>query len=81
MAYKCSPLLDGYKKGRKQPLDDILTEETLAELFGCDMRTIYVYRQELGLPYIKVGRDIYYSQKSVYNWLKSLEKTGNHNQS
>jgi len=78
MAYKCSPLLDGHKKRVKQPLDDILTEESLAEIFGCNIKTIYVYRQELGLPYIKVGRDIYYSQKTVYNWLKSLERTGNH---
>ena len=81
MAYKGAGLLDGYKKKTKQPLDDIIPEESLAEVFGCTMDTLYLYRQELGLPYIKVGRDVYYSQASVYQWLKSLEKTGNHNQS
>ena len=77
MSWKTSPLLQGYKKKVKQPLDDIMTESDLAEIFDCTVDTLYLYRKDLGLPYIKVGRDIYYSQKSVYNWLLSLEVNNN----
>lgn len=69
--------LDGVKKKHKQPLDDIMTEADLAILLDRSQERIWIYRQELGLPYIKVGRDVYYSQKAVYDWLLSLQKVNN----
>ena len=69
--------LDGVKKKHKQPLDDIMTEADLAILLDRSQERIWIYRQEKGLPYIKVGRDVYYSQKAVYDWLLSLQKVNN----
>ena len=71
--------LDGVKKKHKQPLDDIMTEADLAILLDRSQERIWIYRQEKGLPYIKVGRDVYYSQKAVYAWLLSLQKVNNGN--
>ncbi len=69
--------LDGLTKKHKQPLDDIMTEADLAILLDRSQERIWIYRQEKGLPYIKVGRDVYYSQKAVYDWLLSLQKVNN----
>ncbi len=71
--------LEGVKKKHKQPLDDIMTEADLAILLDRSQERIWIYRQELELPYIKVGRDVYYSQKAVYKWLLSLQKVNNGN--
>lgn len=76
MGYKDSQL-EGYKKKHRQPLDDILREEDMTILLGCSIETLWLYRRDLGLPYIKIGRDVYYSQKSVYKWFQSLERVNN----
>lgn len=67
----------GIDKKHKQPLDDILTEGDLAVLLGCTEETLRLYRRDLELPYIKVGRDVYYSQRRVYEWLLSREQINN----
>lgn len=67
----------GVTKKHKQPLDDIMTEPDLAILLGCTEETLWTYRRDLALPYIKVGRDVYYSQRRVYKWLLSREQVNN----
>jgi len=69
--------LNGVRKKHKQPLDDIMTEADLAILVDKSQDTLWEWRGERGLPYIKVGKDVYYSQKAVYNWLLSLQKVNN----
>jgi len=76
MTYKNSQF-PGATKKHKQPLDDIMTEEDLAIILGCALDTLYVYRRDLRLPYIKVGKDVYYSQKAVYDWFISLQQVNN----
>ena len=77
MSYKGNNGLELALKGkRKNPLlDDIVHKEALAQCFGCDTDTITYYQKELGLPFIKVGRDTYFSIKSIYKWLRERETT------
>jgi len=58
---------------RKTPLSDIMTEGELAEWFGCSQDTIARYRNEEGLPFIKIGRDVYFSETQVYLWALSRQ--------
>ncbi len=73
----------GYKKGnlgaaleakRKTPLDDIVTDEALAECIGCCVETVRNYTQDCELPFMKIGKDYYFSLKSVHNWFISRQK-------
>jgi len=75
MGYKANNMGDALKGKRKNPLvDDIVDEDTLAEYIGCHSTTIRYYTRKLGLPFIPLGRDRYYSVKSTYNWLISKQK-------
>ena len=74
--YKANTLVGAaLKTRRKTPLDDIISECNLAEYLGCCEKTIYYYTTALGLPYIQVGRDRYYSMASVAKWFKAREKS------
>lgn len=73
----------GYKKGklgaaldarRKTPLDDIVTDEALAECIGCCVETVRSYTQNCELPFMKIGKDYYFSLKSVWAWFISRQK-------
>ena len=73
----------GYKKGnlgaalearRKTPLDDIVTDEALAECIGCCVETVRSYTQECELPFMKIGKDYYFSLKSVLGWFISRQR-------
>lgn len=73
----------GYKKGslgaalearRKTPLDDIVTDEALAECIGCCVETVRSYTQQCELPFMKIGKDYYFSLKSVLDWFISRQK-------
>ena len=73
----------GYKKGnlgaaleakRKTPLDDIVTDEALADCIGCCVETVRNYTQEHELPFIKIGKDYYFSLKTVLGWFLSRQK-------
>ena len=50
----------------------ILTIEDMTIKFGVDQRTLYTWRKQEGLPFIKVGKQIYFREESVNKWL--LEK-------
>ena len=73
----------GYKKGslgaalegkRKTPLDDIVTDESLAECIGCCVETVRSYTQQCELPFMKIGKDYYFSLKSVWGWFISRQR-------
>ena len=73
----------GYKKGslgaaleakRKTPLDDIVTDEALAECIGCCVETVRSYTQQCELPFMKIGKDYYFSLSSVKDWFLSRQK-------
>ena len=76
MGYKANDIGIALKGKRKNPLvDDIVDKDNLAEYLGCDTHTITYYQKEKGLPFIAVGRDTYFSIKSVYKWLIEREQT------
>jgi len=81
MGYKGNTGFDKALQGKRKNLliDDIITKEVLAICLGCCEKTITTY-QELGLPYIPLGRDIYFSTLTVYKWLMSRETKNNGNQ-
>ena len=74
--YKASDMGTALKAKRKNPLvDDIIDEETLAQYMGCHSTTIRAYTRTMGLPFIPLGRDRYYSVKNVYKWLMARQIT------
>lgn len=76
MGYKANNMGDALKGKRKNPLiDDIIDKDTLAEYIGCDPDTITYYQKTKGLPFIPLGRDTYFSVKTVYKWLIDREMT------
>jgi len=79
VSYKGSNGLDKALKGtRKNPLiDDIITKEGLAEFLGCTPETITYYQKEYALPFIPVGRDTYFSTRSVHKWFMSRQVNRN----
>lgn len=61
---------------RKNPLvDDIIDKPSLAEYLGQTEDTITVWQKDHGLPFISVGRQTFFSVKSVYKWLMEREQT------
>ena len=66
--------LNSLKKKHKRPLDDIIFEVDLAILLGRTQETLWNWRNERGLPYIPIGRDVFYSEKSVVKWMLSQER-------
>jgi len=58
-----------------QVLKDIITEQSLAKILDIKKETLRDHRKK-GLPYIKLGNKIYFSQKSVYIWLLKQERGG-----
>lgn len=80
MGYKDGKLGESLLKGRrKNPLDDIMTEDILAEIMGCTPALIASWRENEHLPYIRIGRDCYYSAKTVFQWFLSRETINNGN--
>ena len=76
MGYKANNMGDALKGKRKNPLmDDIIDKDALADYIGCETRAITYYQKTLGLPFILLGRDTYFSVKTVYKWLKAREMT------
>ena len=77
MGYKEETLAgDNFIKGkRKNPLDDIISRRALSEFLGCAVETILEYVKEEGLPFILVGRDYYFSCRSLHKWFKKRETT------
>ena len=72
--------LNSLGKKQKRPLDDIIFEADLAILLGRTQETLRNWRNEKGLPYIPIGRDIFYSEKSVVKWMLSTERNNGNDQ-
>jgi len=68
-----------FSRKHKRPLDDIIFEADLANLLGRTQETLWNWRNERGLPYIAIGRDIFYSEKSVVKWILSQERNNGNN--
>ena len=77
MTYKANHGLEFALKGKRKNalVDDITHKAALAECLGCTEETITYYQKQLGLPFIPVGRDTYFSIKSIYKWLMEREQT------
>jgi len=61
---------------RKNPLvDDIIDKPSLAEYLNQTEDTITVWQKDYGLPFISVGRQTFFSIKSIYKWLIEKEQT------
>jgi len=56
-------------------LQELFTINELSELLGVSSRTIFAWKKERGLPFVKLGpRLIRYDFDSVEDWLESQEK-------
>ncbi len=74
MGYKKGSLGAALERNRKTPLDDIVTDENLAECIGCCVKTVRSYTQDCELPFMKIGKDYYFSLKSVKAWFISRQR-------
>ena len=76
MGYKANNMDVALKGKRKNPLiDDIIDKDALADYIGCESRAITYYQKNMGLPFIPLGRDTYFSINSVYKWFIEREQT------
>lgn len=76
MGYKGNNLVGkALEAKRKTPLDDIIDKDRLAEYLGCDPDTITYYQKTMGLPFIPLGRDTYFSIKNIHKWFVGREIT------
>jgi len=56
-------------------LQELFTINELSELLGVSSRTIFAWKKERGLPFVKLGpRLIRYDFDSVEDWLESQGK-------
>lgn len=57
-------------------MDGLLTLEQLKNRLKVDQKTIYNWRTTKGLPFIKIGRCVYFREESVNKWITSMEQQG-----
>lgn len=64
-------------KGKRKNafVDDIIDKPSLAEYLNQTEDTITVWQKDHGLPFINVGRQTFFSIKSIYEWLMEREQT------
>ena len=63
-----------WKRKRNHRIPGYTSEAETAEEIGHSVRTLRKWRQlGIGPPYVKVGRQIHYSDESRAAWLKSRE--------
>ena len=61
---------------RKNPLiDDIVDKENLACFLGKTEETITTYQKEEGLPFIPIGKETYFSVKTIHEWMMDRQMT------
>ncbi len=53
---------------------DLLDTSELSMYAGWSNRSIYKLRDEYGLPYIKIGRNYYFSKEKIREWNKQRKK-------
>jgi len=74
MGYKEGSLGAALEAKRKTPLDDIVTDEALGHCIGCCVETIRSYTQQCELPFMKIGKDYYFSLLTVKGWFLSRQR-------
>ena len=62
-------------KRKNSLVDDIIDKPSLAEYLNQTEDTITVWQKDHGLPFISVGRQTFFSIKSIYKWLMERERT------
>ena len=55
---------------------DLITLEELKERLQVDQKTIYNWRKHNGLPYVKIGRRLYFREETILEWIKKNEQGG-----
>lgn len=53
---------------------ELLTIEEVAELLAVSPITIYRYKREAGLPYIKIGNILRFDRRDVWNWIETHKR-------
>jgi len=57
--------------------DTLMSAQEVSETLKISRRTLSRWtRLRRGPPRIKIGRSVYYRQKSVFKWLAELEESG-----
>jgi excisionase family DNA binding protein len=51
----------------------LLTLEQVTARFNTDVKTIYNWRKKEGLPYIKIGNQIFFREEALNAWLLKKE--------
>jgi NitT/TauT family transport system substrate-binding protein len=51
----------------------ILTVQDLKEFLNISEATIYKWKRERGLPYIKIGRTLRFDKNNIIKWLEQYE--------
>lgn len=49
--------------------DKLLTTEELCQWFKVSRRTITTWRQEKGLPFLKIGKAVRFEKQEVEKWI------------
>jgi len=69
--------LDIALKGKRKNhlVDDIIDKPSLAEYLNQTEETITNWQKDYGLPFVSIGRQTFFSIKSIYKWLMEREQT------
>jgi len=69
--------LDTALKGKRKNhlVDDIIDKPSLAEYLNQTEETITNWQRDYGLPFVSIGRQTFFSIKSIYKWLMEREQT------
>ena len=54
----------------------LMTIEEMIKRFGVNQKTLYNWRKVEGLPSVKVGKQIYFREEAVEEWLLARETAG-----
>ena len=55
------------------PENQILTVQDLKEFLNISEATIYKWKRERRLPYIKIGRTLRFDKNSIIQWIEQYE--------
>ena len=63
------------RKNKEKTMKKLLNRAEAAELLHCSVRTIDIWKQRDGLPFVKVGHFVRYDPEELERWVK--ERTQN----
>jgi len=53
---------------------ELLTIDEVAEILAVSPVTIYRYKKQAGLPYIKIGNTLRFDRRDVWAWIEAHKK-------